>query len=64
MKINIGKINKIISILIAIVIIAGVVAYFLLNDMQRIVVAIGVVLIVLNLFGMRFFFNKNSGRKR
>lgn len=60
MKINLEKTNRIISVLIILVIAAGAISAIFLNEAQRIIVGIGVVLGVLNLLGMRYFFNKNN----
>ncbi len=63
MKINIQKINKIITALIILIIVCAGVACFWLNEAQRIVVGIGAFFAVINLLGMRFFFNKNNKRR-
>lgn len=60
MKINLEKTNRIISILIVLVIVAGAISAIFLNEVQRIIVGVGVVLGVLNLLGVRYFFNKNN----
>ncbi len=62
MKINVKKINQIILTLIVLIILAGTISLYWLNDAQKVVVAIGVGFGVLNLLGMFFFFNKNKGR--
>ncbi len=63
MKINIEKINKIITVLIILIIVSAGLACIWLNDAQRIVVGIGTFFAVINLLGMRFFFNKNNKRR-
>lgn len=60
MKINLEKTNRIINILIILVIVAGAISAIFLNEAQRIIVGIGVALGVLNLLGIRYFFNKNN----
>ncbi len=64
MKINIEKINKIITVLIVLIVVIAGVACIWLNAPQRMVVGIGTVFAIINLLGMRFFFNKNNGRRK
>ncbi len=63
MKINIEKINRIITILIILIVISAGIACIWLNEAQRIVVGIGAFFAIINLLGMRFFFNKNNKRR-
>lgn len=64
MRIDIKKTNRILMILAVLIIVAGGVACFFLNEAQRIVVAIGVALGVVNLLGLGYFFNKNLSTRR
>lgn len=64
MKIDIKKTNRILMILAVLIIIAAAVACFFLNEAQRIVVAIGVALGLVNLLGLGYFFNKNVSSHR
>lgn len=64
MQLNTSKVNSILRILALLILVAGIVSYFFLNDAQRIVVGIGVALALLNLLGLGYFFNKNAGRRR
>ena len=63
MRIAIDKmktIKKVILVLIVLVIIAALVSLPFLNEAQRMIVAMGAGLGVLNLLGLLFFLNKNS----
>lgn len=64
MQLNSNKVNNILRILALVIIVGAVVSYFFLNDAQRIVVGIGAVLALVNLLGLGYFFNKNTGRRR
>lgn len=64
MQINIQKINRMLWIIGIVIVVAAGVAYFFLNEAQRYVVGVGLVLGVLNLLGLSYFFNKNSGQHR
>ena len=63
MRIAIDKmktIKKVILVLIVLVIVAALVSLPFLNGAQRMIVAMGAGLGVLNLLGLLFFLNKNS----
>lgn len=63
MQIAIDKmktIKKVILVLIVLVIVAALVSLPFLNEAQRMIVAMGAGLGVLNLLGLLFFLNKNS----
>ena len=63
MRIAIDKmktIKKVILVLIVLVIVAALVSLPVLNEAQRMIVAMGAGLGVLNLLGLLFFLNKNS----
>ena len=63
MRIAIDKmktIKKVILVLIVLVIVAALVSFPFLNEAQRMIVAMGAGLGVLNLLGLLFFLNKNS----
>jgi hypothetical protein len=63
MRIAIDKmktIKKVILVLIVLVIVAALVSLPFLNEAQRMIVAMGAGLGVLNLLGLLFFLNKNS----
>ena len=63
MRIAIDKmktIKKVILVLIVLVIVAALVSLPFLNEAQRMIVAMGAGLGVLNLLGILFFLNKNS----
>ena len=53
-------IKKVIPVLIVLVIVAALVSLPFLNEAQRMIVAMGAGLGVLNLLGLLFFLNKNS----
>ncbi|WP_297175997.1 hypothetical protein [uncultured Porphyromonas sp.] len=53
-------IKKVILVLIVLVIVAALVSLPFLNEAQRMIVAMGAGLGVLNLLGLLFFLNKNS----
>ena len=53
-------IKKVILVLIVLVIVAALVSLPFLNEAQRMIVAMGAGLGVLNLLGLLFFRNKNS----
>ena len=53
-------IKNVILVLIVLVIIAALVSLPFLNEAQRMIVAMGAGLGVLNLLGLLFFLNKNS----
>ena len=63
MRIAIDKmktIKKVILVLIVLVIVTAMVSLPFLNEAQRMIVAMGAGLGVLNLLGLLFFLNKNS----
>ena len=63
MRIAIDKmktIKRVILVLIVLVIVAALVSLPFLNEAQRMIVAMGAGLGVLNLLGLLFFLNKNS----
>ena len=63
MRIAIDKmktIKKVILVLIVLVIVAALVSLPFLNEAQRMIVAMGAGLGILNLLGLLFFLNKNS----
>ena len=53
-------IKRVILVLIVLVIVAALVSLPFLNEAQRMIVAMGAGLGVLNLLGLLFFLNKNS----
>lgn len=53
-------IKKVILVLIVLVIVAALVSLPFLNEAQRMIVAMGAGLGILNLLGLLFFLNKNS----
>ena len=53
-------IKKVILVLIVLVIVAALISLPFLNEAQRMIVAMGAGLGVLNLLGLLFFLNKNS----
>lgn len=59
MPINPKKINSLLNILALITVIGGGIWTIFLNDAQRIVVVAGIVLALINLLGLRYFFNRN-----
>lgn len=59
MPINRKKINSLLNILALITVIGGGIWIIFLNDAQRIVVVAGIVLALINLLGLRYFFNRN-----
>lgn len=63
MQINTKVTNKILMTLAVLIIVATVVSFFFLNEVQRIVVLIGAALGIINLLGLGYFFNKNAGRR-
>lgn len=63
MQINTKVTNKILMVLAVLIIVATVVSFFFLNEVQRIVVLIGAALGIINLLGLGYFFNKNAGRR-
>ena len=63
MQINTKVTNKILMVLAVLIIVATVVSFFFLNEAQRIVVLIGAALGIINLLGLGYFFNKNTGRR-
>lgn len=64
MQINVQKINRMLWIIGIVIVVAAGVAYFFLNEAQRYVVGVGLVLGLLNLLGLSFFFNKNNRQNR
>lgn len=64
MKINIKTTNRILWGIGICMVVAAAVACLFLNEAQRIVVAAGLVLGVVNLAGLFYFFNKNATPRR
>lgn len=64
MQLDSKKINRILLILGAIILVGGGVWCIFLNGPQRIVVGIGMALGILNLTGASYFFNRNHNRRR
>lgn len=64
MQLNTSKINQILWILALIILIGGGIWCIFLNEAQRIVVGIGILLALLNLLGVRYFINKNMRPRR
>ncbi len=60
MKINVDKINQVITILIIVIVLAAGLSCFFLNKVQLTIVGIGGFFAVLNLLGIRFFLDKNK----
>lgn len=63
MQIDIKQTNRILLILGIIIVVAGAIAGLFLNEAQRIIIAIGVVLGIVNLLGLSYFFRQNSNRR-
>lgn len=64
MQLNTSKINQILWILALIILIGGGIWCIFLNEAQRIVVGVGILLALLNLLGVRYFINKNMRPRR
>lgn len=62
MQINTKITNRILMVLGLLIIVAAAISCFFLNEAQRIVVLLGAGLGIVNLLGLSYFFNKNSGR--
>lgn len=62
MRLNIHKINRLLWGIALLLLVGGGIAAYLLNDAQRIVIAGGVGLCLLNLVVLSFFLNKNANR--
>lgn len=63
MQLDIKQTNRILLILGIIIVVAGTIACLFLNEAQRIIIAIGVVLGIVNLLGLSYFFRQNSNRR-
>lgn len=64
MQLDSKKTNQILIVLAIIIVVAAAIACFFLNEVQRYIVIIGAALAIINLFGLRYFFNKNMNRRR
>lgn len=64
MKIDVKRTNLILKVIAAVVVVGAAVWCIWLNDAQRIVVAGGAVLGLVNLLGLAYFFNKNMRSRR
>lgn len=64
MQIDIKKTNKILLILAILIVVGGGIWCIFLNEAQRLIVFIGVVLGVVNLLGLSYFFNRNLGNRK
>lgn len=64
MKIDVKRTNLILKVIAAVVVVGAAVWCIWLNDAQRIVVAGGAALGLVNLLGLAYFFNKNMRPRR
>lgn len=64
MQLDSTKVNRILLVLGAIILIGGGLWCIFLNEAQRWVVGIGMALAILNLMGASYFFNRNNKRRR
>lgn len=56
--------NRILMLIALVMLVGGAIWCIFLNDAQRIIVAIGVALGIVNLLGLGYFFNKNMSKRR
>lgn len=64
MQLDSKKTNRILIILAIVIIVGGGIWSIFLNEAQRMVVFVGIVLGVVNLLGLSYFFNRNINKRK